>query len=95
MSFRGYYKPMVFGLIQGPNGEAILAPKASLDPYHWHPFEVHSDDGGLTLLAIGYFPLLMIDRGFLHRSDLADSGRYPVKDYFDQDLMDYRAINPN
>ena len=86
---------MVFGLIEGPNGEAILAPKSSLYSYHWHPFEVHSDDGGLTLVSITYFPLLMADRWLLHRPELADSGQFRVKDYFDRDLMEYREVNPN
>ena len=95
MSFRGHYRPMVFGLIEGQSGEAILAPKSALDPYDWHPFEVHGDDGGLRVVAIAYFPLLMADRWFLHRPELADSGRFRVKDYFDQDLMEYREINPN
>lgn len=95
MSFHGYYRPMVFGLIEGPNGKAILAPKSSLYSYCWHPFEVHGDDGGLTVVAIAYFPLLMVDRWFLHRPELADSERFRVKDYFDRDLMEYREVNPN
>jgi len=85
---------MVFGLIEGPNGEAILAPKSSRYSYYWHPFEVYDDDGGFTVVATAYFPLLMADRWFLHRGELADSGRFRVKDYFDRDLMEYREVNP-
>lgn len=95
MSLRGHYKPLLFGLIEGTNGEAILAPKASLDPYRWHPFEVHRDGGGPTALAIVYFPLLIADMWLVHRPELADTGRYRVENYFDWDLMDYRDVNPN
>ena len=94
MSIQGYYKPTVFGLAASTDGKTVLVPKTSLDPYLWHPFEVYNEDGNLTIIATLYYPLLMADTRFIHRSELADTGRYRVISYFDWDERAYRNVNP-
>ena len=85
---------MVFGLAAGTDGKPVLAPKTSLDPYHWHPFEIYNDGGNRTVIATLYYPLLMADIKLIHRSELADTGRSKVINYFDWDKMAYRDVNP-
>lgn len=93
MSLRGHFEPFVFGLYEGPDGEPILAPKSSQFSYLWHPFVLFDEEGNHTNLMLFYLPLVVLDQKLVHRSELVDTGQYPVKDYFDRETREYRNVN--
>ena len=97
MTVQGRYQPQAYGLLQGPDDTAILAPKAAFG-YHWMPsylFPEERDHGtSPRILAYIYLPLIAMDQKLWHTRDKAESGRYRVKNYFDYDTMTYRDIEP-
>ncbi len=90
----GFYQPGAYGLLEGPDGRAILAPKAAFG-YDWIPFEMRRSDDKLTLEAILFYPLVEVDRGLWHTQDRMESGAYPVENYFDYETMTYRELGTN
>ena len=106
----GFYNPTVYGLRQGPNNTAIIAPKA-WGPYVWNPYSdrpittYENIDGGalrrLRALHIFYYPLHFVDRKVWHRdADLSTRAegilgfKYPVKNYFDEAAFTYSDYTP-
>ena len=87
----GFYRPGAYGLLEGPDGQAILAPKAAFG-YDWIPFEMRGSDDNLTVKAILFYPLVEVDRRLWHTQDRMESGAYPVENYFDYETMTYREL---
>lgn len=88
----GYYEPAAYGLLQGRDGKAILAPKACFG-YNWIPFEsfYHSDGlDGVSVLGWVYRPLLLVDRSLWHKSDKWESRPDLTTNYFDYEAREYR-----
>lgn len=102
ISLCGHYEPTAYGLIQGPNDTAILAPKSAFG-YQWNPFgtdtmDPDADHEGIEKLSRVYAPLIFIDLKIWHTKkgvDQAGSGDYRVKHFFDQVTKSYRDIEPN
>ena len=94
ISAKGHYEPLAYGLRQGPSGESILAPKAAFG-YRWHPFDFADEEGETRLGTILYLPLIALDRKIWHTEKRMESGRYRVKNYFDEETMTYRDIEPD
>ena len=93
ISAKGRYEPLAYGLRQGPDGESILAPKAAFG-YRWHPFDLVNEAGETRLRTILYLPLIALDQKIWHTEERMESGRYRVKNYFDEETMTYRDIEP-
>lgn len=110
MTLRGYYNPSIYGLLQGSNNTAIIAPKANF-PYEWNPFtdrpvttyEKIDDNKLLRLRAkyLFYTPLYILDRLLWHkdvklglRKDGLSEFNYPVKNFFDYNTLVYKDYKP-
>jgi len=92
VSWGGFYAPLAYGLRQGRDGKAVLAPKVGCG-YIWIPFESYYQVGGLdgvSLQGWAYYPLLAIDRALWHRSDKWKDRPDQTKDYFNCDAVEYR-----
>lgn len=90
----GFYQPVAYGLLEGPDGQVILAPKAAFG-YDWIPFEMRGPDHALTVEAILFYPLVEVDRRVWHTQDRIESGAFPVENYFDYETMTYREVGTN
>ncbi len=93
VSRKGFYEPAAYGLLQGPNGHPILAPKACFG-YDWMPFEHQASQGidATWVTFIFYFPMLALDRAVWHRPDLVDTQRYRTKNFFNYEKLEYSEI---
>ncbi|MEZ5327350.1 MAG: hypothetical protein R3F19_20055 [Verrucomicrobiales bacterium] len=92
LSVNGHYQPFLFGLVQVPDGTAIMAPKGG--GYRWSPKMLFSNDGSPRFLAYIYTPLYVLDFRLWHTDDLVHSGDYRVKDYFDHETLSYLDYQP-
>ncbi|MBK1883122.1 hypothetical protein JIN85_11890 [Luteolibacter pohnpeiensis] len=94
-SCEGFYEPVAFGLLQGRDGKAVMAPKACFG-YHWIPFEgFYQVDGfdGVSLRGWSYYPLLSLDRVLWHQSEKWKNRPDLTKNYFDYEALEYRQGN--
>ena len=93
LSLNGHYRPLFFGLIQGPNDTAVLAPKFG---YDWMlPGMDDYESGQISMVEILYSPLLFLDRSIWHTRSRARSMDYPIRNYFDRGTFQYRNHDPD
>lgn len=88
-SRKGAYEPAAYGLLEGLNGEPVLAPKGSFG-YVWRPWALENSDQNLISKGAFFYPLIWLDQTFWHTTEKKDSGDYPVRYDFDYDTMKYR-----
>ena len=93
LSRNGHYEPVMYGLLQGRNGGAVLAPKAAFG-YRWLPFSLTTKGGDPTWIAWIYYPMIQIDWAIWHTQRKMDTFQYPVKIYFDYETQTYPDIVP-
>jgi hypothetical protein len=92
VSWGGFYEPVAYGLLQGHDGKAVLAPKACFG-YSWIPFDGFYQPGGfdgVSVQGLVYYPLLMADRALWHRNDKWKDRPDLTKNFFDYDAVEYR-----
>lgn len=93
LSLCGYYQPLYFGLGVTSDGRNILRPKFG---YTWTVpgGDSLSRSGSSRAVRTLYAPLLWLDRRLWHTMERAETMRYPIRNYYDRDLEDYRDHNP-
>jgi hypothetical protein len=84
--------PLFFGLRQGPNHTAILAPKFGYDWIILGYGDFEKDRIGVA--GILYAPLIYLDRRIWHTRERAKSMKYPIRNYYDEKKFEYRDYNP-
>lgn len=93
LSLAGYYQPTAFGAATTSDGRNILRPKFG---YAWtiRGGDYMSRAGYCRAIRIFYAPLLFLDQKFWHTRKRAETMRYPIRDYYDRELENYRDHRP-